>query len=48
MVKIGSGTKREIVPEELTNEEDMNKVERRVKSEDEKFIKNPDKLKNKK
>jgi len=39
---------RGIVPEELPPEEDVKKVERRVKSEDKKFIKNPDKLKNKK
>lgn len=38
--------KRGIKPEELPPEEDVKKLERRVKSEDKKFIKNPDKLKN--
>jgi len=36
---------RGIKPEELPPEEDVKKLERRVKSEDKKFIKNPDKLK---
>ncbi len=35
---------RGIKPEELPAEEDVKKLERRVKSEDKKFIKNPDKL----
>lgn len=35
---------RGIKPEELPTEEDVKKLERRVKSEDKKFIKNPDKL----
>jgi len=39
---------RGIKPEELPPEEDVKKLERRVKSEDKKFIKNPDKLKGKK
>ncbi|MFH1320203.1 MAG: hypothetical protein ABII90_06055 [Bacteroidota bacterium] len=39
---------RGIKPEELPPEEDVKKLERRVKSEDKKFIKNPEKLKNKK
>ena len=38
--------KRGIKPEELSPEEDVKKIERRVKSEDKKFVKNPDKLKN--
>ncbi len=37
---------RGIKPEELPPEEDVKKLVRRVKSEDKKFIKNPDKLKN--
>jgi len=36
---------RGIKPEELPPEEDVKKLERRVKSEDKKFVKNPDKLK---
>ena len=36
---------RGIRPEELPPEEDVKKLERRVKSEDKKFVKNPDKLK---
>lgn len=36
---------RGIRPEHLPAEEDVKKLERRVKSEDQKFIKNPDKLK---
>ena len=36
---------RGIKPEELPAEEDVKKLERRVKSEDKKFFKNPDKLK---
>ena len=36
---------RGIKPEELPPEEDVKKLERRVKSKDKKFIKNPDKLK---
>lgn len=39
---------RGIKPEELPPEEDVKKLERRVKSEDKKFIKNPDKLSGKK
>lgn len=39
---------RGIKPEELPPEEDVKKLERRVKSEDKKFIKNPDKLKGEK
>ena len=35
---------RGIRPEELPPEEDVKKLERRVKSEDKKFVKNPDKL----
>lgn len=38
---------RGIKPEELPPEEDVKKLERRVKSEDKKFTKNPDKLKSK-
>ncbi len=37
---------RGIKPEELPPEEDVKKLERRVKSEDRKFVENPDKLKN--
>ncbi len=37
---------RGIRPEDLPPEEDVKKLERRVKSEDKRFIKNPDKLKN--
>jgi DNA-damage-inducible protein D len=37
---------RGIRPEELPPEEDVKKLERRVKSEDKKFIKKPDKLDN--
>ncbi len=36
---------RGIVPENLSPEEDINKVERKLKSEDKKNLKNPDKLK---
>lgn len=36
---------RGIKPEELPPEEDVKKLERRVKSEDRKFVKNPEKLK---
>jgi DNA-damage-inducible protein D len=36
---------RGIKPENLSAEEDVKKLERRVKSDDQKFIKNPDKLK---
>ena len=36
---------RGIVPENLSPEEDINKVERKLKSEDKKSLKNPDKLK---
>lgn len=36
---------RGIRPEELPPEEDVKKLERRVKSEDRKFVRNPDKLK---
>jgi DNA-damage-inducible protein D len=39
---------RGIKPEELPAEEDVKKLERRVKSSDKKFIKNPDKLSGKK
>ncbi|RLD62535.1 MAG: DNA damage-inducible protein D [Bacteroidetes bacterium] len=39
---------RGIKPEELPPEEDVKKLERRVKSENKKFIKNPDKLSGKK
>jgi len=36
---------RGIKPEELPPEEDVKKLERRVQSENKKFIKNPEKLK---
>ena len=36
---------RGIVPENLSPEEDINKVERKLKSDDKKNLKNPDKLK---
>lgn len=36
---------RGIVPENLRPEEDVNKVDRKLKSDDKKVLKNPDKLK---